>query len=121
MICCIVVCLECLKINSKEKCPNCDWALCSNCQDLKKWHTSAECNQLINQECLYEAIMPLRLFNEALNDTNVWDNLKDLQDHVEARMYSEDWDFFREKVIEIVSYQRRAKVCFLLEKSRQTV
>ena len=44
--------------------------------------------------------MPLRLINEAINETEVWKKLNELEDHLENRMNSEDWMFFHEKVIQ---------------------
>ena len=58
-----------------------------------------ECCQLKNKERLYEAIMPLRLLKEAINETEAWKKLNELEDHLENRMNSDDWMFFHEKVI----------------------
>ena len=43
--------------------------------------------------------MPLRLIKEAINETEVWQKLNELEDHLENRMNSEDWMIFNEKVI----------------------
>ena len=59
-----------------------------------------ECCQLKNKEHLYEAVMTLRLLKEAMNETEVWKKLNELEDHLENRMNSEDWMFFHEKVIQ---------------------
>ena len=59
-----------------------------------------ECCQLKNKEHLYEAVMILRLLKEAMNETEVWKKLNELEDHLENRMNSEDWMFFHEKVIQ---------------------
>ena len=59
-----------------------------------------ECGQLKNKEHLYEAVMTLRLLKEAMDETEVWKKLNELEDHLENRMNSEDWMFFHEKVIQ---------------------
>ena len=86
-----------------EKCPKCQWAFCKNCQneDQSKmnWHSESECKVLTNcSECIYEAIFPMRLVNEALNETEIWLKLMNLQDHCEVRLHSPDWKIFHEKV-----------------------
>ena len=69
-------------------------------QNLNLLSNIEECCQLKNKERLYEAVMPLRLIKEAINETEVWKKLTELEDHLENRMNSEDWMFFHEKVIQ---------------------
>ena len=74
--------------------------MCSTCipEEDKKWHTDQECNKIKGREIIMEAIMPLRLVTEANANSEVWSILRNLYDHVDNRIHSEDWKFFHDRV-----------------------
>lgn len=98
----IPVCLECCLACDNDQCSNCSWALCKACQAMpsKKWHCNSECELLktINQSPFYPLVFPLRLIQEALADSETWQKLKNLQDHVDQKSSSEEWQVFENQV-----------------------
>ena len=101
------VCLECLiLLESNEQCSKCQWGLCTQCANVqeKVWHTDNECRVLSENGSffgedvlMYEAVLPLRLYQEAVKRSDVWRQLENLQDHREVKKNSQEWKFFHEK------------------------
>ena len=58
-------------------------------------------------EHIYEAIFPLRLVTEAINKSDTWLKLMNLQHHCEVRLHSPDWKIFHEKVRSVYVFIRR--------------